>query len=118
MVSASRDAASSPFHRVWNRAGSSVASPPVSQSAHALGEGAVPAEQHLLRRREPPQPEPVGSGEDERGLGEVHLGGDRLQPEVVELGLEETDRGRVAPEGLGREDVDAEQRRTHGAAIR
>ena len=85
------------------------------------GQRRVAAQVDLDGGREPAQlevPRLVGDhGPDERGLGEVHLGGHGLHPRRVRGRLEEAHRGRVAGEGAGRERVHMEKGRAHDAGV-
>ncbi len=80
------------------------------------GEGRVPAQVDLDLGREPAQVEPpVGTRPHERGLRVPHLGRDPLHPRRVAV-AEHHCRG-VAPERLGRERVDDEDRKTHPSSL-
>ncbi len=76
----------------------------------------MPAQGDFDRRCEPAEPElavVVRSGHDERGLGQIHLGRDGPHPRLAGRGVEQADRGRVAPERFVGERVDPEQRYGH-----
>jgi len=90
------------------------------------GEGRVPAEVHLDRRREPPQLKRLATGglalealhlararrPHEGGLGQVLVRGDRAHPGGVGRRVEQADGGGVAGKGDPRKRVDVQQRRT------
>ncbi len=98
---------------VWNRTDTSSGTQPLPEHVRAR-EGGVTAEVDLDRRREPPQPELGARGADERGLGEVHLGGDRLHPLGVGAGASSRQTAAGLPaNAVVRERVDHEQRCAH-----
>ncbi len=66
------------------------------------------AERHLGGRREPPEREHAVAPLDECGLGEVHLRRHALHPGVRSARVEETHRGGVAGERVGRERINRE----------
>ena len=90
------------------------------------GEGRVPAEVHLDRRREPTQIKRLATGglalealhlararrPHEGSLGQVLVRGDRAHPGGVGRRVEQADGGGVAGKGDPRKRVDVQQRRT------
>jgi hypothetical protein len=80
------------------------------------GQRRVPAQRHLDGRREPAQIEVVGTAEQEGSLGQIHLRRDGLQPVVGARRIEQTDRSRVAAEGVIGERVDLDDRQAAGLA--
>jgi hypothetical protein len=74
-------------------------------------QGGVPAQRDLGLGGEPAERQLAATiaGVHEGRLGEVHLGGDRLHPLVVDLAVEQADRRRVAAERPVGEGVDLEQ---------
>jgi hypothetical protein len=78
------------------------------------GDGRVPAEADLARRAEVSDVEPVDrlrKGDEESGLREADVGGDRLHPGVVEARGVEDDTSRVATRAVTSK---AEYRSTSG----
>jgi hypothetical protein len=67
------------------------------------------AERNLYRGREPAEAVVRTGGKKERGLREVHLGGELLHPQIGPFTVEEADRGGISLEGARRERVDLEE---------
>jgi len=66
----------------------------------------VAAEVDLGGRREPTERVAIARAHEERGFGEVVLGGDRLQRGIVEPAWQRTYRRRIAGEEGAREGID------------
>jgi hypothetical protein len=108
LASSQRFEAAAPRLETHGLVGSDVALFPQHVGRRQRG---VPAQGHLRDGREPPQrPGPVRQTADERGFGQVQLGGDRLHPTILPLLIQNEHAGRVAREGPLGERVHDEQR--------